>query len=89
MFGDEVLPTKDLAHREVRDRSVDMRHEMQTRIACPGALDFEVRQVVGDELSDLDAAIDGWNQLQIDLRLAHLAHDFGNMRLVVRQILCL
>ena len=56
-------------HRKIRDRCIDMRHQMQPSRTDPRSLDDDVGEVDRDQLTDFGAAVDAWYQFQIDLRL--------------------
>jgi hypothetical protein len=47
----------DMTHREVGDRRVDMRHQMQPARSDPGSLYIDVGEVDRDELTNLGMAV--------------------------------
>ena len=65
--GEEVMRADDAANRQVGDRRVHVRDEMQAAGPDPRSLDDDVGEIDGDELGDLRMAVDARNDLQVDL----------------------
>ena len=63
------------AHRQVGHRRIDVRHQVQPGRARPGAMHLDVGEFVGHQLGYRRCAVDVRNELQVDLRLAHLLDD--------------
>ena len=60
--GDKVMRADDLADREIRDRSIHMRDEVQSSRSEPRASHRDVRKIIGNELADFRMPLDAGNQ---------------------------
>ena len=68
-IGEKMVRGDGFAHREVGDRRVDMRDQMEPAGTDPRAFHDNIGQIVGDQLADFGVAVDAGNELQIDLGL--------------------
>jgi hypothetical protein len=63
----EMRAVMNLAHRQVRQAAIGVRHQMQPRLPGIGKFQVDILKVISNQLSDFRAAVDVRDPFQINI----------------------